>query len=104
MRQARVIVAFDAGNLLPVVERLKPNGSVVIAADNDHGTQAKRGMNPGIEKARNAAELIGCGVAYPTGIEGSDWADFAKEVGEGANRKIERLILAQARYVMEPVP
>lgn len=65
MRQARVVVAFDAGNLLPVVDRLKPTGSVVIAADNDHATLAKRGFNPGLDKARNAAELIGCGVAYP---------------------------------------
>lgn len=104
MRQARVIVAFDAGNLLPVVDRLKPSGSVVICADNDHGTQAKRGTNPGVEKARNAAELIGCGVAFPQGIEGTDWADFIKEVGEGAGRKLERAVLAEARYVMEAVP
>lgn len=104
MRQARVIVAFDAGNLLPVVDRMKPSGSVVICADNDHGTQAKRGTNPGVEKARNAAELIGCGVAYPQGIEGTDWADYLKEIGQGADRKLERAVLAQARYVMEPVP
>ncbi len=104
MRQARVIVAFDAGNLLPVVDRMKPSGSVVICADNDHGTQAKRGTNPGVEKARNAAELIGCGVAYPQGIEGTDWADYLKEIGQGADRKLERAVLAQARYVVEPVP
>jgi putative DNA primase/helicase len=102
LRQARVIVAFDAGNLLPVVQRIKPTGSVCIAADNDHGTQTKRGVNPGLEKARNAAELIGCGVAYPTGIEGSDWADFLKQVGEGAARKMERLILGQCRYIEAP--
>jgi putative DNA primase/helicase len=104
MRQARVVVAFDAGNLLPVVGRLKLSGSVVIGADNDHATLARRGFNPGLDKARNAAELIGCGVAYPTGIEGSDWADFLKELGEGSPRKLERAVLAQARYVMEPVP
>ena len=102
VRQARVVVAFDAGNLLPVVDRLRPTGSVVIAADNDHGTQARRGFNPGLDKARNAAELIGCGVAYPQGIEGSDFADYLKEMGEGAHRKAERLILAGARYVAAP--
>jgi len=104
VRKARVVVAFFADNLLPVVQELKPTGSVVIAADNDHKTLAKRGFNPGIEKATNAAELIGAGVAYPEGIEGSDYADFALEVGLGADRKIERLILAKAKFVMGAMP
>jgi putative DNA primase/helicase len=99
VRQARVVVAFDAGNLLPAVDVLRPTGNVVIAADNDHGMQARRGINPGLEKARNVAELIGCGVAWPDGIEGSDWADYLSEMGQGAHRNAERLILAEARYV-----
>lgn len=99
VKNATVIVAFDAGNLTPVVDLLRPKGSVVIAADNDHGTQAKRGFNPGIEKARNAAELIGAGVAFPEGIEGTDWADALLELGEFAAKKIERQILARALYV-----
>ena len=99
---ARVIVAFDAGNLLPVVQELKPSGSVVIAADNDHGTQARRGFNPGREKAANAAELIGCGVAWPEGIEGTDFADMLAEIGQGAHKKVERRILAGAKYVATP--
>ena len=100
VRHASVIVAFDAGNLLPVVERLKPTGSVVICADNDHATQAKRGFNPGIDKAQNVAELIGAGVAWPEGIEGSDWADALIEWGEKSHKRIERLIQAKAKYVM----
>lgn len=100
MRHASVVVAFDAGNLLPVVERLKPTGSVVICADNDHATQAKRGFNPGIDKAQNVAELIGAGVAWPEGIEGSDWADALIEWGEKSHKRIERLIQAKAKYVM----
>jgi putative DNA primase/helicase len=99
IRHARVIVAFFADNLLPVVQEMKPTGSVVIAADNDWQTKARRGFNPGIEKANNAAELIGCGVAWPEGIEGTDFADYLKETGEGAARKVERLILARAKYV-----
>lgn len=99
IRHARVIVAFNAGNLLPVIDRMKPRGSVVICADNDWGTKAKRGFNPGIEKATNAAELIDCGVAYPKDIEGTDWADYLKEVGDGAARQLERQVLAAARYV-----
>lgn len=100
VRNASVIVCFDAGNLTPVVSRIRPSGSVVIAADNDYKTMVKRGMNPGIEKATSAAELIGAGVAYPQGIEGTDYADMLKEIGEGAHRKIERAILAKAKYVM----
>jgi putative DNA primase/helicase len=100
MRLARVVVAFDAGNLLPVVQTIKPHGNVVMVADNDHGTQARRGMNPGIDKATNAASLIGAGVAAPVGIEGTDWADALKEWGDGAHKRIERLIQGAARYVV----
>lgn len=99
VRHARVVVAFDAGNLIHVVERMKPTGSVVICADDDHGTQAKRGINPGLDKARNAAELIGAGVARPQGIEGTDFADMLLELGPTGAKRIERLIQAEARYV-----
>ena len=99
VRHARVIVCFDAGNLLPVVERMRPTGSVVFCADNDAGTLARRGFNPGLDKARNAAELIGAGVAWPEGIEGTDYADMLKELGEGAGRRIERAVMAKVRYV-----
>lgn len=71
----------------------------MICADNDHGTEAKRGTNPGREKAANAAELIGAGVAWPEGIEGTDFADALLEFGQGGHKRIERQILAKARYV-----
>ena len=100
VRMARVVVAFDAGNLVQVVDQMRPTGSVVICADHDHATQARRGFNPGIEKATTAAELIGAGVAWPEGIEGSDWADALYEGGDGAHRRIERQILAKAKYVI----
>lgn len=99
LRQARVIVAFNTGNLIPVVEYLKPTGSVVMCGDDDKGTQAKRGFNPGRDAARNVADLIGCGVVFPKDIEGTDFADQLKEHGPTAARQIERQILAQARYV-----
>lgn len=99
VRHARVIVAFDAGNLVAVAERVRPTGNVVICADNDRATHQRTGINPGIEKATSAAELLGAGVAYPTGIEGTDWADALVEWPNGS-RRIEREILAGARYVM----
>ena len=104
VRQASVVVAFDCGNLLPVADRLSPTGSVAVCADNDHQTFLDQGVNPGVDAARKVANLIGCGVAFPTGISGTDWADALQEWGEGAGRRIEREILAEAKYVMrEPV-
>jgi putative DNA primase/helicase len=99
VRNATVVVAFDCGNLLPVTQTLGLRGSVVFAADNDWGTLAKRGVNPGIQAATNAAELIGAGVVWPKDIEGTDWCDYLTEHGEGAHRKAERLILAGAKYI-----
>lgn len=99
MRNSSVVACFVAGNILPVIQAVKPTGSVVIAADNDYGTQARRGFNPGLDKARNAAELIGCGVAAPEGIEGTDWADALREWGPMGAKRIERLVQAGARYV-----
>lgn len=107
MRSARVVVCFDAGNLVPVVERMQLAGAVVIAADNDHATAARTGINPGLKKAQEAAQAIGCGIAYPEGIEGSDWADaliewapepdpYDRRPAVLPHRRIERLIQAGA--------
>jgi putative DNA primase/helicase len=97
--QARVIVAFDSGNLLPAAEHLQLRGAVVVCADNDHGTLAARGFNPGLLAAQKVADAIGCGVAFPTGIEGTDWADALKEWGERAASRIQREILRGVRMV-----
>lgn len=76
MTIARVVVAWNAGNLAHVEV---PTGLRVIAADNDYATEEKRGFNPGIQAAREAAEKLGCGIAYPEGIKGTDWADYRQE-------------------------
>lgn len=102
VRHATVVVAFDCGNLLPVTQTLGLHGSVVFAADNDWGTLAKRGINPGITAATNAAELIGAGVVWPKDIEGTDWCDALAEYGPSGVKRIERQILAGARYVATP--
>ncbi len=104
IRNARVIACFDAGNILSVVQEVKPTGSVVLAADNDHGTAQRRPDlgNPGIKHAENAASLIGAGVAWPEGIGGTDWADALREWGPTAMRRIERMVLGAVRYVEAP--
>jgi len=62
---AYTITAFDAGNLLPVVARLRterPDAKIVVAADNDANTPG----NPGLTKAREAAKACGGVVVFPT--------------------------------------
>ncbi len=62
---ATVVIAFDAGNLLPVAKVLReatPGCLITIAADNDIGTQG----NPGVTKAAKAAAEIGAGLSVVT--------------------------------------
>lgn len=77
MPLASVLVAFNSGNLSRV--STPKFGMVVVAADNDHATLKKIGRNPGVMAATEAAEAIGCGVAIPEGIEGTDFCDFRQE-------------------------
>ena len=74
---SRVVVAFNAGGLAHAT--LPRRGMAVVAGDNDHQTEARLGHNPGLEAATEAAEALGCGVAIPTGIAGTDWADWRRE-------------------------
>lgn len=60
-----VAVAFDAGNLLAVAEKIRekfPNAAITICADNDH--RAKE--NIGIKRAQEAAKKVGGKVIIPT--------------------------------------
>lgn len=64
---APVIVAFDAGNLLPVAERIRsryPQGRLVIAADNDRWTKQPV-ENPGVHFGQLAAKEIGASLVIP---------------------------------------
>lgn len=76
---ARVIVCFDAGNMPEVAKRTNVCGLAVVCADNDWETEQSKGVNTGIKRAQEAAQAIGCGIAYPQGISGSDWADALRE-------------------------
>lgn len=76
--QAIVEVCFSASNLITVAERGEWKGMVAIASDNDRDTEERDGKNPGIEAAKRAAEIIGCGYAVPT-CDGTDWHDFFVE-------------------------
>jgi antirestriction protein ArdC/phage/plasmid primase-like uncharacterized protein len=60
--------AFDAGNLLPVAQALHakfPDKPVLIIADDDQAQERERGINPGRQKAHEAARAVGGRVAAP---------------------------------------
>lgn len=72
---SRVVVTFNAGNMPVVATEVRYKGMSVVCADNDHKTFLKIGKNPGVDSARKAAEILGCGVAIPD-CDGSDWNDY----------------------------
>ena len=61
----KVIIAFDAGNLLNVTQRIakskKPDQTIIVAADND----AWSDTNVGVQKALEAAKAIHAHMAIP---------------------------------------
>lgn len=73
---ARVIVAFNAGNMPRIASEMPKRGLICVAADNDHETEQRIGENPGVVYATEAAEILGCGVAVPEKISGTDWLDL----------------------------
>lgn len=89
-----VVVAFDAGNLKPVAERIRreyPGIKIIIAADNDVGTEG----NPGLTKGREAAAAVNGSVVYPTfedvsgnGKPYSDFNDLFLLAGEKGVKKL----------------
>lgn len=97
--QASVVVCFDAGNMVTVAQEMKLRGMAVVCADNDWETEKRIGTNTGIQKGRAAADALKCGMAYPQGIEGSDWADALLEWGESGPSKLRMEIMRQARPV-----
>ena len=85
-----VAVAFNAGNLQPVAVALHskyPGLKIIIAADDDHLTTG----NPGMTKARAAAEAVGGFLAVPSFSAGrpdkaTDFNDLHQLAGVGAVR------------------
>ncbi len=114
-----VVSAFDSGNLKSVAKALHekyPHIPIMIAADDDKHLELSKGMNPGKEKATEAAMAVNGMIILPTFVPNeqsenprkfSDFNDMAKysRLGvEGVKRqfksKIEKLIKKhnQPRY------
>ena len=90
-----VVVAFNAGNLLPVAQALRgefPNRRLIICADDDVNSSG----NPGLSKARAAAQAIGALLAIPNfgrsrPDESTDFNDLMRHLGASSvQQSIER--------------
>jgi len=95
------VVAFNAGNLLPVARAMKerfPDCRLLVCADDDAGKPG----NPGLTKAREAAAAVGARLAVPTFPEprpadAKDFNDMARLLGAAAVRAaIENALSADA--------
>ncbi len=87
-----VVIAFNAGNLLPVAQALRqryPKMTITICADDDHQTEG----NPGLTKATEAAVKINGLLAVPLFGENrqksdTDFNDMQQQLGLGSVRKV----------------
>lgn len=82
-----VVVAFNAGNLLPVAKKIRaamPSISIIVAADDDAFTDG----NPGRTAANEAANAVGGWITYPMWAgdreRGTDFNDLHVSEGLGA--------------------
>ena len=64
-----VVVAFDAGNLLPVALEIhkahRKDIKILVCADDDYQTEARTGKNPGRDAAKAAALAVDGAVVWP---------------------------------------
>lgn len=85
------VVAFDAGNLMPVAKALREKyqqQDIIICADNDVGVKSGKVDNPGVHYARAAAEAISARIAVPELTSGAkcDFNDLAVQSGNDVVR------------------
>ncbi|WEE76468.1 DUF927 domain-containing protein [Comamonas testosteroni] len=81
-----VVVAFDAGNLMHVAKALQARHAgalVVVCGDDDTGTQARTGRNPGRGKAEAVARAVGGVAVFPVELPdgGKDFNDMHQAQG-----------------------
>ncbi|KGH31349.1 DUF927 domain-containing protein [Comamonas testosteroni] len=81
-----VVVAFDAGNLMHVAKALQEQHAgalVVVCGDDDTGTQARTGRNPGRDKAEAVARVVGGVAVFPIELPdgGKDFNDMHQAHG-----------------------
>ena len=111
------LVAFDAGNLLPVAQMARaqyPDRVIIICADNDctdkKGNPRPKEKNTGVLKAIEAAQAIGAKLAVCPAIRGrkADFNDLFTDTEDGPERVrvvIEKAMREEAESEWEePIP
>lgn len=93
-----VACAMSAGNLPAVVRYLQrkfPDREIVVCPDNDHGTAARTGKNPGLEAAADLGVRV-VAPAFPADADPkhTDWDDWLR--GYGTARELVALIEGQS--------
>lgn len=96
-----VVVAFDSGNLKPVAQAIREkysNLKIFLCADND--CYHEKGINPGVEKAKDAAQAVDAKVIIPkfkdTSTKPTDFNDlFILEGKEAVNMILEEALKEQ---------
>lgn len=93
-----IIVAFDAGNLMPVAVEIRkkyPESFIIVAADNDHDGET----NTGRIKGEAAAEKVNGICIWPEFSDGdseTDWNDYHSRFGlDAVKDKILAAVVAQ---------
>ncbi len=109
-RRLPVVVALDAGNLLPVAELLRalyPQSRLLICADDDWQTPG----NPGREKAHKTARAVErCAYTWPIfpprnrGPKDTDFNDLHARAGLDVVRRQLRHVLPQLGSDVLPQP
>ena len=93
-----VVVAFDAGNLMHVSKALQAQHAgalVVVCGDDDTGTQARTGRNPGRDKAEAVARAVGGVAVFPIELPdgGKDFNDMHQSHGlEAVQKRVQQAI------------
>lgn len=96
-----VLVAFNCWNLQAVAEtvrRLYPDRIIILCADDDHTTATNTGINPGIEKATEAALSINGHLAIPVFQEPAGKSDF-NDLAAAEGLEVVRICLSTAKPV-----
>ena len=104
-----VAVAFTAGNLGHVAKALHtqyPAALLVLCGDDDVQTFAKKGHNPGRDKATAAARAVGGLAVFPEGLPegGKDFNDLHQAQGLEAVRMIVDTAIDAHEDTPEPAP
>ena len=90
-----VVAAMSCYRLQEIAELIRdayPESLIIIAADNDHKTEAKRGHNPGLSHAKEVVKRkLAAGYIAPDfepDESGTDWDDYALIHGDKETTRV----------------